>query len=91
MRVVPGSLAVAALAVVAAGVFRAMPVMARQAGASQAAGIARGDCSAISKAAEKIQQVVEGFATPIIDRLREWASKVGDFFSGLWQKFGAPA
>jgi DmsE family decaheme c-type cytochrome len=42
MRVVPGSLAVAALVAVAAGVFRTMPVMARQAGAPQTAGIARG-------------------------------------------------
>ena len=52
--------------------------------------IARGDCSAITKAVDKVQKAIEGIASPIIDRVKHLAQKVGDFFKGLWERFGAP-
>jgi hypothetical protein len=52
--------------------------------------IARGDCSSLTEAAHKIQQVFEGIAAPIIDRIKHLASRVRDFFGGLWDRFGAP-
>ncbi len=55
-----------------------------------AAKLAKGDCSAITEASEKIQQVVGSIVTPIVDRVKEVADKVGNFFSGLWDSFGAP-
>jgi hypothetical protein len=55
-----------------------------------AAKLAKGDCSAITEASEKIQQVVGSIVTPIVDRVKAVAAKVGDFFSGLWDSFGAP-
>jgi hypothetical protein len=56
-----------------------------------AARIARGDCGAITEAAEKIQQVFEGLAAPVIDRIKHLADRVKGFFTGLWDRFGAPA
>ncbi|HET7833884.1 MAG TPA: DUF4157 domain-containing protein [Gallionella sp.] len=55
-----------------------------------AARIANGDCGAVTEAAEKIQQVFEGLAAPVIDRIKQLAERVKSFFSGLWQRFGAP-
>ena len=54
-----------------------------------AARIARGDCSAISEAADKIQKVIEGIAAPILDRVKDLAAKVANFFRGLWDNYGA--
>ena len=53
--------------------------------------LARGDCSALAEAAEKIEHVIEGLAAPVIDKIRSLAAKVGDFFTGLWEKISAPA
>lgn len=53
--------------------------------------IARGDCRPFTEAAEKIQQVVEGIASPIIDRIKHLVGRVKGFFTGLWDEFGAPA
>ena len=36
-------------------------------------------------------KVAEGLASPAIDKLKQVASKVGDFFTGLWADYGAPA
>ncbi len=55
-----------------------------------AAKLAKGDCSAITETSEKIQQVVSSIVTPIVDRVKEVADKVGSFFTGLWDSFGAP-
>jgi hypothetical protein len=55
-----------------------------------AARIARNDCGPIREAAEKIQQIFEGFAAPIIERLRQLFDKAKSFFTGLWDRFGAP-
>lgn len=55
-----------------------------------AAKIARGDCSSLTEAAHKIQQVFEGIAAPIIDRIKHVARRVKEFFVGLWDRFGAP-
>src|SRR5262249_2356813 len=55
-----------------------------------AAQIARGDCSAITQAAERIQKVIDGIASPIIDRVKQLAQRVGNFFKGLWEHFGVP-
>lgn len=52
--------------------------------------IRRGDCSAITEATHKIQQVIDGFASPIINKVKELASKVGNFFKNVWDQFGAP-
>jgi phage-related protein len=52
--------------------------------------IARGDCSSITEAAEKIQDVITGLAAPVIDRVKEWAEKVKGFFVDMWEKVGAP-
>jgi len=52
--------------------------------------ISQGDCKPISEAAAKIQQVVENFVTPIVDKVKHVASKIGDFFKGVWDRFGAP-
>ncbi len=56
-----------------------------------AAKLAKGDCSSLVEAAEKIQQVVEGLAAPVVDRVKQLASNIKDFFTGLWDRFGAPA
>jgi phage-related protein len=57
----------------------------------EAAGkIARGDCSSISEAAERIRAVVEGLAAPVIDRVKQLAGTVGKFFRNLWDRVGAP-
>ena len=55
-----------------------------------AARIAKGDCGAITEAATKIEQVIKAFAAPLVDRITGIATKVGDFFKGLWDRFGAP-
>lgn len=52
--------------------------------------IVQGDCSPLSEAAEKIQQVIEGLAAPVIDKVKQVADKVKGFFSDLWDRFGAP-
>jgi hypothetical protein len=52
--------------------------------------LAHGDCSSISEAAQKVQDVVSGLASPIIDRVKHAAQRVGDFFTNLWNRFGAP-
>src|SRR5207253_589727 len=36
-----------------------------------AARIARGDCGAVTEAAEKIQKVIDGFASPVIERVKQ--------------------
>jgi hypothetical protein len=55
-----------------------------------AAQIARGDCSSLAEAAQKIQQVFESLTAPAIERLQAMARSVREFFSGLWERFGAP-
>ncbi|HEX6761925.1 MAG TPA: DUF4157 domain-containing protein [Gaiellaceae bacterium] len=52
--------------------------------------LAHGDCSSISEAAQKVQDVVSGLASPVIDRVKHAAQRVGDFFTNLWNRFGAP-
>lgn len=55
-----------------------------------AAEIASGDCSSITRAARKIQDVVMGFASPVIEKVQDWLETAKAFFSGLWERFGAP-
>lgn len=55
-----------------------------------AAKLARGDCSSLTEAAHKIQEVFQGIAAPIIDRIKHLAKRVKDFFGDLWDHFGAP-
>lgn len=52
--------------------------------------IAQGDCSALSRAAERIEQAFTALVSPVIERLRAAWSAVSGFFSGLWSRFGAP-
>ena len=58
----------------------------REAGAK----IARNDCSPITEAADKIHQVFDELAAPVIDRVKHYADTVKQFFQGLWDRFGAP-
>jgi phage-related protein len=69
------------------GAFRDLGAWIRQA----RAGLAKGDCSAISEAAAKIQSVLEGLVGPVIDKLKWVFEKVKGFFTVLWDRFGAPA
>jgi phage-related protein len=52
--------------------------------------IARNDCGPITEAADKIHQVFEGLAAPVVERVKFYAAKVKEFFHGLWERFGAP-
>jgi hypothetical protein len=52
--------------------------------------IAKNDCSPLREAAEKIELAATKFITPIVAKLQDIAGKVGDFFKGIWAKFGAP-
>lgn len=56
-----------------------------------AAKIAKGDCSSFAEAATNIHKVIDGFTSPIIDRVKQLSKKVGDFFSDVWKRFGVPA
>lgn len=53
--------------------------------------ISRRDCSPVAEAAAKIEQVFNEIASPVFDRIKSLAKGVGNFFSGIWNKFGAPA
>ena len=53
--------------------------------------IAQGDCRPLTEAAEKVQNVVEGIAAPIINDIKKIATATKDYFTGLWEQFGAPA
>ena len=55
-----------------------------------AAKIAKGDCSSITEAAEKIQAVVSGLAAPVIEKVQGWAASVKGFFVDMWDQVGAP-
>jgi hypothetical protein len=55
-----------------------------------AAKIAQNDCKPISDAIQKIEDLAAKVITPVVEKLQEIAGKVGDFFKGLWDKFGSP-
>ena len=55
-----------------------------------AARIARNDCGPISEAAEKIHQVFEGLAAPVVERVKHYADVVKGFFRGIRDRFLAP-
>jgi hypothetical protein len=55
-----------------------------------AAKIAQNDCKPISEAAQKIEDVAAEVITPVVEKLQEVTGKVGDFFKGVWDKFGVP-
>jgi phage-related protein len=55
-----------------------------------AARIAQNDCKVVSEAADKIYQAFEGLAAPVIEKVGQYVDKIKEFFSGLWQRFGAP-
>ncbi len=55
-----------------------------------AAKIAKGDCSSITEAAQKIQDVFMGLATPVIEKVQGWIATVKGFFVDMWDRFGAP-
>jgi len=52
--------------------------------------IARGDCSSISEAADKIHQVFDALSAPVVERVKHYANIAKQFFQGLWDRFGAP-
>ena len=53
--------------------------------------IARKDCSPVAEAAAKIEQVFDAIASPVFDRIKLLTGKVREVFTGIWNKFGAPA
>jgi phage-related protein len=55
-----------------------------------AASVARGDCSVLHEAVDFIEQAVAGLVSPVLDKIKELGRKIGDFFSGLWDTYGAP-
>lgn len=55
-----------------------------------AAKIAQNDCKPITEAIQKIEDLATKIITPVVEKLQEIAGKIGDFFKGLWDKFGAP-
>lgn len=52
--------------------------------------IAKGDCSSITEAAQKIEEVVSGVMSVVTDKVKALAAKVSGFFTGLWERFAAP-
>jgi hypothetical protein len=52
--------------------------------------IAKNDCSAVTKAVERIQEIANVILTAVKDKLEAATAKVKDFFTRLWDKFGAP-
>jgi phage-related protein len=55
-----------------------------------AAKIAKGDCSSITEAVEKIEQVLSGIMSAVTDKVKALAERVSNFFTRLWDRFGAP-
>jgi hypothetical protein len=53
--------------------------------------LSRNDCSPVAEAAAKIEQVFNEIASPVFERIKSLANSVRGFFTGVWNKFGAPA
>lgn len=52
--------------------------------------ISRRDCSPLAEAAAKIEQVFNEIASPVFDRIKALTGRVREFFTGIWNKLGAP-
>jgi hypothetical protein len=52
--------------------------------------IAQNDCRPITEAAQKIEDLAAELITPVIEKLRQIADKVGGFLKNIWDRFGAP-
>ena len=52
--------------------------------------ISKNDCTPLREAADKIEQTATRLIQPVIEKLQPVIAKVQGFFSGLWDKFGAP-
>lgn len=52
--------------------------------------IAKNDCSAVTKAVGRIQEIANLILSAVKDKLEAATAKVKDFFNRLWEKFGAP-
>jgi len=55
-----------------------------------AARIAQNDCKPITDAAAKIEDMATKLITPVIEKIQGVVGKVGDFLSGVWDRFGTP-
>jgi|GEM_PF-2880821 hypothetical protein len=55
------------------------------------AALAHGDCKPLFDAVSKLGDTLGQMAGDAWDKLKAFLAPVGDFFSGLWAKFGAPA
>lgn len=55
-----------------------------------AARIAQNDCKPITDAAAKIEDMATKLITPVIEKIQGVVAKVGDFLSGVWDRFGTP-
>jgi Domain of unknown function (DUF4157) len=53
--------------------------------------LAHGDCKPLFDAIGKLGDTLGAMAGDAWDRIKSFLAPVGDFFTGLWAKFGAPA
>lgn len=52
--------------------------------------LASGDCQPLFDAIGELQAMLEQIASDVWDGITDFFKPIGDFFSDLWQKFGAP-
>jgi hypothetical protein len=53
--------------------------------------LSHNDCQPLFDAIGRLGDVIKQMAGDAWDKIKEFFAPIGDFFSGLWQKFGAPA
>ena len=72
-----------------AGVIKTFGTLVSSAGDIIAA-LGRGDCQPLFDAVSKLGDVLKDMAGEAWDKIKEFFAPIGDFFSDLWTKFGAP-
>ncbi|MBV8899867.1 MAG: DUF4157 domain-containing protein, partial [Verrucomicrobia bacterium] len=55
------------------------------------AALSHGDCQPLFNAVSRLGDLLSEAAGAAWDRIKEFFAPIGDFFSDLWRKFGAPA
>jgi hypothetical protein len=54
------------------------------------AALGRGDCKPLFDAVSHLGEVLKDMAGEAWEKIKDFFAPIGDFFSGLWKKFGAP-
>ncbi|HEU5453042.1 MAG TPA: DUF4157 domain-containing protein [Terriglobales bacterium] len=54
------------------------------------AALAKGDCSVLHEGIEAVENAIDGLTAPAFEALKSAFEKVHKFFSGLWERYGAP-